>query len=169
VRNAQTAQRKFAEAVRNARQGPLRDRLNDIGNRLADGVQECWRVACQGQVLSDARRQLETADAARELSQLQASAGAAGDAHDATVAALQAQLQSAQRMDRTIADARDRLRLLDARMDEAVARAIELSARGGDVDLGGLTSDVDGLVGDMEALRQGLEEADRAAPGTATT
>ena len=51
-------------------------------------------------------------------------------------------------------------------MDEAVARAIELSVRGGDVDLGGLGNDVEGLVGDMEALRQGLEEADRAAPGS---
>ena len=77
------------------------------------------------------------------------------------------QLASAQRLETTINDARDRLRLLDARMDEAVARAIELSVRGGDVELGGLGNDVDGLVGDMEALRQGLEEADRAAPGLA--
>jgi hypothetical protein len=168
VRNAQTARRKFDEAVRNARRGPLRDRLSEIAARLDDGVQECWRIAQQGQVLVDARRQLDTADAARDLARLQAEGARAGAAHDQTVEALHAQLESAQRMDRTITDARERLQLLDARMDEAVARAIELSVQAGDVDLGGLTSDVDGLVGDMEALRQGLEEADRAAPGTAT-
>jgi hypothetical protein len=85
-----------------------------------------------------------------------------------TIKALQAQLDSAARMDATITDARDRLRLLDARMDESVARAVELSVRAGGVDdLGGLGDDVEGIVGDMEALRQGLEEADKPTPGMA--
>ena len=48
----------------------------------------------------------------------------------------------------------------NARLDEAVARAYELSVQASDVaDLGGLGNDVDNLVVEMEALRQGLEEA----------
>ena len=163
VRSAQQAQRKFDGAVQSAARGPLRDRLAEVGGRLADAVNECWRIARQGQALTDARGQLDTTGAQRELDALDS----ASPSHDETAEALKAQLASAQRLEATIVDARDRLRLLDARMDEAVARAIELSVRGGDVDLGGLGNDVDGLVGDMEALRQGLEEADRAAPGTA--
>lgn len=163
VRSAQQARRKFDEAVRNARSGPLRDRLTEIGSRLDDAVKECWRVARQGQILSDARIQLDTREAERELAALDPN----NPANTKTAEALQAQIASARRVESTIVDARDRLRLLDARMDEAVARAIELSVRGGDVELGGLGHDVEGLVGDMEALRQGLEEADRAAPGNA--
>ena len=163
VRNAQQARRKFGEAVRNARGGPLRDRLTEIGNRLDDAVNECWRVARQGHALVDARSQLDTRDAERELASLDQSS----PSHARTVEALQAQLASAHRLEATIADVRDRLRLLDARMDEAVARAVELSVSGGDDDLGGLGNDVEGLVGDMEALRQGLEETEQASPGTA--
>ena len=63
-------------------------------------------------------------------------------------------------MDEVIVDTRDRLRLLNAQMDEAVARAYELSVQASDVaDLSGLGNEVDSLVLEMEALRQGLEEA----------
>jgi hypothetical protein len=157
VRDAQQARRKFDEAVRGAHHGPMRERLTEIGGRLDDAVDECWRVARQGQALADARRQLDTQDAQRELAALDPSSAAQRQ----TAEALQAQIASAQRLETTITDARDRLRLLDARMDEAVARAVELSVEGGDADLTGLGSDVDVLVGDMEALRQGLEETEQ--------
>jgi chromosome segregation ATPase len=160
VRSALTARRKFDDAVHNARKGPLRDRLTEIGGRLDDAVNECWRVAQQGQTLADARTQLDPTEAQRELTSLDAS-------ETKTAEALKAQIASAQRVEKTLNDARDRLRLLDARMDEAVARAIELSVQGSDTEITGLGDDVEGLVGDMEALRQGLEEADRAAPGPA--
>ena len=59
-----------------------------------------------------------------------------------------------------IGDADSRLRLLNARLDEAVARTIELSVAGrSDVaELGGLGDDVDEMVDEMEALRQAIEE-----------
>jgi hypothetical protein len=73
-------------------------------------------------------------------------------------------------MDRTIADAYDRLRLLDARIDETVTRTIELSVTQTDVEaLAGLGAEVDSIVGDMEALRQAVDEtraAGRTAPPT---
>ena len=160
VSNAQKARRKFDDAVHSAHSGPMRERLTEIGARLDDAVDECWRVARQGQALSDARTNLDTTDAQRELASLDTSSAS----YAKTAEALQAQIASGQRLDTTINDARDRLRLLDARMDEAVARAVELSVGAADADLGGLGSDVDGLVGDMEALRQGLEETEQAEP-----
>jgi hypothetical protein len=82
---------------------------------------------------------------------------------DNTAHALEAQLASGERLARVATDARDRLQVLDARLDEAVARAVELSLQAGDVqDLSGLGNDVDSLLGDLESLRQGLEEAGRA-------
>ena len=56
--------------------------------------------------------------------------------------------------------------LLDARLDEAVTRAIELSVRADNPDeLSGLGDDIDALVGDMESLRQGLDEVDATSAG----
>jgi hypothetical protein len=172
VSSAQQSQRRYAEAVRSAKPGPLRDRLTQIGSRVDDALQECWRIAKQGQLIADASTQVDVRQAQQELADVEAQLGGATPDPNSTVGgtviALRAQLASAARMNATVTDARDRLRLLDARLDEAVARAIELSVQGGDVnDVGGLGDDIEGVVGDMEALRQGLEEADHPAPGTA--
>jgi hypothetical protein len=73
---------------------------------------------------------------------------------------------SARRLGTVAQDARDRLSLLDARLDEAVARAVELSLRAEDVaELGGLGGDVEELVGEMESLRVALDEAGAAGRG----
>jgi hypothetical protein len=169
VQDAVQAQNRFVEAIAGAHRGPLRERMEEIGQRIAVGVEEAWRVGRTGQALVEARRRIDTADAERELAEVEAGGAstAPGSALELTVRSLQAQLASAQRLDRTIADARDRLRLTNARLDEAVARAAELSVRAGDVhDLQGLGDDVDSLVQDLEALRLGLEELDRPATGT---
>jgi hypothetical protein len=171
VREALDAQRRFDAAVHDASEGPMRDRLGEIAARIDDGLDDCWRVARQGNALSKARRRLDADDAARDLAQITTSSSeppAKGSAIEKTVEALQAQLSSAQRMDKTIGEAQDQLRLIDARLDEAAARAIELSVNAGDVsELTTLSDDVDGLVGDLEALREGLEETAHPAAGTA--
>jgi chromosome segregation ATPase len=72
---------------------------------------------------------------------------------------LEAQRATAQRLDRVISQAHSELRMLDARLDEAVARTLELSAHAAaDDTVEGLSADVDGLVTEMESLRQALEE-----------
>jgi hypothetical protein len=163
VMDAQQAKGRFEQAVRRARGGPLRNRLREIGTRMETGVEECWRVAQQGEAMSDARKEVDADEIQRELAQLVQTSGQPWSAESATqqtIDSLHAQLASAERMDRIIQDTHDRLRLLDARLDEAVARAIEISVQATDIaDLGGLGDDVDSLVQDMEALRQGLEEA----------
>jgi hypothetical protein len=172
VSDAQQASRRFERAVHQARTGPLRDHLTEIGSRIETGVEACWRIAQQGEALSNARSQLDSAQTQRELDQVQSEIDGPVDTNSPvhrTIEALQAQLASGQRMDKVITDTRDRLRLLDARLDEAVARALELSVQATSVDdLSDLTNDVDGVVGEMEALRQGLEEADQQGPQPAT-
>jgi hypothetical protein len=77
-----------------------------------------------------------------------------------TAAALQAQLDSATRLRSVAQGALDRLRRLDAQLDEAVARAIELSLNASDSSaVRPLGNDVDTVVGELESLRLGLEES----------
>ncbi|HYZ97659.1 MAG TPA: hypothetical protein VE575_02840, partial [Acidimicrobiales bacterium] len=67
------------------------------------------------------------------------------------------------RLDGVIDRAASELRMLDARLEEAVVRTLELSAHASaDTLVEGLGSDVDALVTEMEALRQALEETNRA-------
>jgi hypothetical protein len=171
VQDALQAQTRFREAVGEARSGPLKERLTEIAGRVDDGVEEAWRVARQGQILVEARRRIDTASAQRELAEVEARAAepwAKGSALDKTASSLRAQLASAERLDTTIVDARDRLRLTNARLDESVARVAELSVAAHDVaELQGLGDDVDALVTDLEALRLGLEEVQRPSTGTA--
>lgn len=171
VQEAQQAQARFAQAVATTRPGPLRDRLAEIGGRIDAGVHECWNVASRGHVLAGARKQIDTAAIEAELASARANLDApwaAGAGLDEQVTALESQLASAQRMDTVITDAGTRLQVLDARLDEAVTRAIELSVQATDtVELGGLGSDVESMVEEMEALRLALEETSgRPLPGS---
>ena len=78
-----------------------------------------------------------------------------------TIAALEAQLASANRLAAVANSSQDRLRLLDARFDELVARAVEVSVGSGDSDL--LGDEVDDLVTELESLRIALEETEQPA------
>jgi hypothetical protein len=162
VRDAIQARRRFNEAVDSARAGPLRDRLQEIDDRVSTGVHEVWRIARRGHDLVDARRRVDPDSIRREITATAAQADepwAAGSAMARTMESLEAQLATAERIERVIRDADSRLRLLNARLDEAAARTIELSVQANDVsDLGGLGADVDHMVDEMEALRQAIEE-----------
>lgn len=162
VTDALGARARFHEAVRSARPGPLQERLREIEGRVDDGLQEVWRIARRGHALVDARRRVDPVAIRRDIASAEANAGQAW-ADEATMArtmeALRAQLATVERLERVIGDADARLRLLNARLDEAAARTIELSVQAEDVaDLGGLGNDVDQMVDDMEALRQAIEE-----------
>lgn len=167
VVEALKAQVRYQQAIAGAETGPIRERLESIGARIDDGVQEAWRIARRGAQLEDARATIDDGEVRRELDAVQRDAGepwAAGSAVERTAAALRSQLETATRLDATIADARSQLQLLDARLDESVARATELSVRIGSADeLGPVGADVEGLVQEMEALRLALEETTRVA------
>lgn len=162
VHEAQDAQTRYGRAVAGADRGAIRERLADIGRRIDDGVRECWRIASQGDALDRALTSLESPDQVRR--RLWEAEQRGGSASQGVAQSLRAQLASTERIGAVAADTRERLRLLDARLDEAVARAVELSLRAGDAgELGGLDSDVDALVADMEALRQALDETRQTA------
>lgn len=157
VADALDARRRFDVACRRTRPGPLHDRLVDLGRRLDDAVQQCWRVAQQGDALVGGLKVLDAASARQQLDAL-ANEPATPD-RDRAEAALKGQLATFDRLNKVAGDAVDRLRALNAQLDEAVARAVELSLQAGDDEtLSGVSSQVDSVVGDMEALRQALEE-----------
>jgi len=164
VWQSRRARRHYADAIRAAKDGPLRTRLEEIEERIALGVSECWRVAQQGQSIAEARSRIDIGAVTTQLSNLHAmnpTPPPAGSALAQTIEAVQAQLDTAKRLDAVITETDARLRLLNARLDETVTRAIELSARVGSADdLGNILDDVDVVVSDLEALRQALGEAD---------
>lgn len=167
VVEALKAQVRYQQVIGGAEAGPIRERLEAIGERIDDGVHEAWRIARRGAQLVEARRGIDAEEASQDLARLEGQ-GAAGSASERTAEALRSQVEAADRLDSTIAAVRDQLRLLDARLDESVARAAELSVRIGDVaELAPVGADVEGLVQEMEALRLALEETSGPQlPGT---
>lgn len=166
VMSAQSAQRRYRGAL-NAPPGPLHDRLAEIGARIDGGVDEVWRIAVRGAALDDAIGAIGAGAVGRRRDELP------NDTRQpATDAALAAQEDSAARLAETARTAKAQLRLLDARLDEAVARGLELALAAGDTIMAsGLDSDVATLVDEMEALRLALDEVGPGRtlpPGTAT-
>jgi hypothetical protein len=173
VQEALQARNRIAAAVDRAPAGPLHDRLHEIAARVDTGVEETWLIAKRGQTLVRARRQVDLARIDRQLGELRPGAAGAGEADRPAgldpaivpvVESLEAQRAAATRLDTVIERTQSDLRVLDARLDEAVARTLELTARAGtDAAVAGLRSDVDDLVTEMEALRLALDETDAAA------
>jgi hypothetical protein len=162
VQDALQAHTRFTEAVNSARSGPTQDRLRQIDDRVSTGVREVWRIARRGHDLVDARRRLDPDAVRQEIEATKANVDqpwAAGSTLERTMESLKAQLATVERLERVIGDADSRLRLLNARLDEAAARTIELSVQAQDAsELGGLGDDVNEMVDEMEALRQAIEE-----------
>ncbi len=159
VLETQFAKARYDKVLAGAKDGPLKDRLTTIGERIQDGVRESWRIAQRGQALQDGLHQLGTSQAERNLQMALAEVQRSpSEANRSRVEALEAQVATVRRLEGVTQQAAERLRLLDARLDEAVARAVELSLSGDSGQLSGLGSDVDSLVGEMEALRVALED-----------
>jgi hypothetical protein len=177
VREALSAQAKFGQAVAQCRPGPLRDRLDEAGRRIDDAVRECWRVAHLGAALDGALANLDLEHTSAELRTVQderhellaTGRPASTDALDRAESALAERLQSARRIQATGQRATDRLRVVTAQLNEAVASAAEVSLGGGDaITTGSLAANIDSVVDEIESLRRALEETDAApTPGTA--
>jgi hypothetical protein len=163
VQGSLAAQARFQRTVEATPDGPLRLRLADIATRLERGVDDVWLVACRGNDIDAGLATLDVRETQAELARLDQEP--AGSHTAATRDALAAQLATAARMQAVSTDARDRLRLLDARLDELVARGVELSVSGSASAISGFGDDVDTLVSEMESLRQALEEAEQADGG----
>ena len=56
VRDALQARNRYRSTVAALDDGPIADRLRDMGRQIDAGVEESWRVARRGQAIADARR-----------------------------------------------------------------------------------------------------------------
>jgi hypothetical protein len=164
---AEESKRRFDHVVQSVSPGPLRQRLELLSGRLDEGVDEACRIARRGHEISTAIGEIDTVSAEAELADLRRQLGPAdpSPAQAQTIEALEAQLASARRLTALAEQSRDRLRVLDARFDELLARTVEVSVGSGDTDV--LDQDVDGLVNELEALRIAMDEADRAGSSSA--
>lgn len=163
VQAARGSKGRFDDVVRTMTNGPLKDRLWELATKLEDGVAESGRIAARGNAISGAIGSLDTVTARAELAHLvDQSAGSTPSPSVAeTIRSLEAQVGAGDRLESAARQADERLRLLDARFDELVARAVEVSLGTGDSDV--LVADVDGLVNDLESLRIALDETNVAS------
>jgi hypothetical protein len=179
VQSSQSARTRFSTAVDSAPSGPLRDRLESIGERINEAAREIWVIAKDGHTLNGALKAVNVT----EINQRVASCTEAlQGAEPERLASLQASLdsalarqQSAQRLSAQRTALEDRLRELDGKLAELSARGVELSVSGstaqGDPGLDTLRADVDDVIVEMEALRQAMVETGalaKASPQTGT-
>ena len=153
VREAIQTRNRLDETMQSVPDGPLRAQMLNIVNRVGVGVEECWRISQRGQALSDARRGINLSGIEADLAKAAANPDL-GERRDA----LQAQLDSALRLDERVKDTTNRVETLEARMEESAVRCAELaSTLGSPESLGVLAQDVSHVVDELEALRQALE------------
>jgi len=151
VRDALTARQRFSEAVADAEHGPLRDRLLEIETDLEQAVSVTWDVAQRGQQLTDARRRIDMASLDRTLDST--------PIEDPRHSAAAAQRASHERLQAREEQTKERLEILDARLDETIVRAAELATRtGGAIELEELAGQISGMVDELDSLRIALDE-----------
>jgi hypothetical protein len=156
VTAAQSAQRRYGEIAGRTPDGPLRDRLREIGVQVQHAVEECFGIARRGDDLDDALGRFDTASLQQQLTRAQ---------DDATRSSVQSQLDAASRIRATRDDTDARLRLLTTRMGELVAQAAEVSVGTDTTDE--LGTGVGDVVTQLEALRLALNDVNN--PGRPAT
>jgi len=155
-RDAQEARIRFDSVIGRAESGPLKDRLESIGSKLDDGLKQAWQLAVHGQQMQEATKDIPIYQVQKELDAYK-SADSLNPTMARTKQALEAQLEAARRVDAVMQQSHDNLRLINAHLDEAVARGVELSLTANDPsDLISLDDDVSDVLDEMEALQQAL-------------
>lgn len=160
VQAAQRSKRHLADTVRSAQAGPLRDRLQSIADRLDQAIAESWQIARRGDEIDSAVRRLDPTRLRSRLVSLeaQAASGASEDL-EAAINSVQSQMATAERLKALSATTADKMRLSQARLDELVSRAAEVSI--GATDTTEFSDDVDDLVMELEGLRLAVQEIPR--------
>lgn len=160
VQGATRSGTKLHQTIDTASDGPLKDRMQSIADRLDDGLRETWEIARRGDQIDDTIRRLDPTALRSKLDSLeQRTAGRATPDVDAALLSVQNQLESVRRLENESAKTADRLRLTQTRLDELVSRASEVAIGAGDTDA--YEHDVDDLVVELEALRQAVDETNR--------
>ena len=156
VVDARRARTQFSDLTSGLADGPLRDRMAELGARVDAGVLAIWRTATQAAAIDRVAATLDPERVTAELKQARRSG-----ADDTVVEALQARFASTQRLLNARDGLRDRLPVLEARLATAVARAAELTLAGPhvvDAELAGLEADLESLVVELDALSSATAE-----------
>ena len=173
VQSALAAKLRFDRLVQSTPNGPLKERLRSIASRVDEGVDEVWTIAQRGHRLANSIDDLKIGQVRAELKGADQAIQRNNDPTraptlQATRDSLRSQLDSAERLAARGLSTIDRLRELDAKLDELVARGTELSIAGSEDAFDDLRSDVDAVVTEMEALRRGMEETSAIERGQPT-
>lgn len=161
VLRAHGAVQRVSQTLWRVAHGPLQMSLMAVAAQLEASLATIDEVARRGSALAAARSQIDLATVDDRLASVQRRLLADGGDRQltATSASLRAQQDSAARLDAQIADAAERLGLLEARVGEAAAMVLELSVTGTERPSDSeVTRQLDAVVGDVEALRQAVEE-----------
>jgi hypothetical protein len=159
VKSTQRSRNALHETLRSTKDGPLKERLADVAKRIDKAIEESWQIARRGDEIDAAIKRIDPPRLRSQLETLQSSGG--GESSTAAVESVESQLASADRLKQLSASTVDRLRLTQARLDELVARASEVSI--GRTDTESYKSDVDDLVIELEGLRLAVAETNEIA------
>ena len=177
VQQAVDAGKRFRRAAEAWPAGPLRDRLVSLEPSVDGEVRAVWIAARQGATISGGyppaakRPDVEELSAELESVQLERSELASGDRArreelDRAERALASQVHAARRAESTAAAVADRLRMLVARLDEAVTAVVTLTAApGGAADVEVAVGTLEGLAEEIAALEAGIGEVAQLSGG----
>jgi len=160
VQGAQRAGQRLHTTVAAAADGPLKERLSTIVDRLDDGLAETWAIARRGDQIDETVRRLDpTTLRSKQATLEERLAATPSDDIQSALASVRSQIDATERLKAESSRTADRLRLTQTRLDELVTRAAEVAIGAGDTDA--YEHDVDDLVIELEALRQAVEEINR--------
>ncbi len=150
VQGAQRSAAKLQQTIEAVADGPVKERMQSVADKLDHGLQETWRIARRGHEIDEAVSRLDPTALRSRLETLR-SQGA-----DDAAASVESQLESVERLKDQSTRTVNKLRLTQTRLDELVARAAEVSIGAGDTDE--YEHDVEDLVVELEGLRLAVEE-----------
>ena len=152
VADAVEVRRRWNEVVVGLRDGPVRDRLLELGDKIDSGVLAVHATASRA---ADAERIAATLDAERVTDEYKRAKRDPG-VDPVLLDALTARFTSVQRVLNALDDVDRQLRLLDVRLGAIVARGAEvaLTAGQGSDELG---RELDAVVAELGALQQSLD------------
>ena len=157
VQGAQRAEARLHETIDAAGDGPVKDRMRAIGDKLDQGLDETWRIARRGHEIDQAVHRLDPTSLRSKLDSLhQRAASNPADDVIAAIESVDGQLASVDRLKEQSTRTANTLRLTQTRLDELVARAAEVGIGTADTDV--YEHDVEDLVVELEGLRLAVEE-----------
>lgn len=171
VEEALASRRRFQEVFSRSAPGPVRQRLEELAERVDEVVLACWRAAANAQAAEHALSGIDPLSVTERLKRVRRDLEAAerrgspeADRLRLESEQLTAQHQSAHRVLNSLEETEEKLRLLDLRLDAAVLQAVDLVL----LPSGGaerIDSEMDRLIDEMAALKAGIDEVDRLGAG----